>query len=137
MASRLGNVLIVEDEAMLVFELTGALTEMGYDVLEPAATGEDAVRLAEKHRPDVVVMDVSLSGEMSGTQAAQVIHDRLRIPIVYLTGYANRATIAEIRMAGGGEVLGKPLEIKQLDAAIQQALERRRGNQGNLRFDGA
>jgi CheY-like chemotaxis protein len=125
---RLGNVLLVEDEVLVAMELTSALKDMGYTVLEPAVTGEDAVRLANRLRPDVIVMDVSLPGELSGTQAAQVIHDRFQIPVVYLTGYANRATLAEIRMAGGGDVLGKPVRIRQLDAAIQQAIDRRRGN---------
>src|SRR6201989_3052129 len=97
----LGTVLLVEDEPLLVFDLTDELEEMGYTVLDSTATGEQAIRLAEVQRPDVVVMDVSLSGELSGTQAGQIIHSQLNIPVVYLTAYGNAATLEEIRVARG------------------------------------
>jgi CheY-like chemotaxis protein len=121
-AGRLTRVLLVEDEPAIALEFRDALKDLGYRVLDPAVTGEEAIRVAEQERPDIVVMDVSLAGELSGTQAAQIIHGRFAIPVVYLTGYANRATMEEIRVAGGGGVLQKPVRMSDLHAAIQRAM---------------
>jgi DNA-binding NarL/FixJ family response regulator len=122
----LGTVLLVEDEAVLVFDLTDELEETGYRVLDSTPTGEQAIRLAEEHRPDVVVMDVSLSGELSGTQAGQIIHSQLHIPVVYLTAYGNAATLEEIRVAGGSGWLQKPVSVQDLHRAIQRAMRESR-----------
>lgn len=118
------RVLVVEDDELIAMDLTSGLRHLGYEVLASAATGGDALRAAKEHLPDVVLMDVSLSGELSGTQAGQRISECCGIPIIYVTGYANPATLEEIRIAGGGQILEKPVRVSDIDRAIQLAISR-------------
>jgi CheY-like chemotaxis protein len=84
------RILIVEDEAILAAHLALSLGQMGYQTAGQAATGEAAVALALKEKPDAILMDIRLRGEMTGIQAAEAIHKISDIPIIYLTAYASR-----------------------------------------------
>jgi light-regulated signal transduction histidine kinase (bacteriophytochrome) len=128
----LAKVLVVEDDAITALGLSEALEETGYLILGPASSGEEAIDLAERYRPDLVLMDVSLGGELSGTEAAQIIYDRFDTPVIYVTGYSNPATIEEIGEAGEDGFLRKPVLIEDLQTAIQLALGRRRRQQRQL-----
>ncbi len=81
------RVLVVEDEAITAKDLVVILEGLGYDVTAIARTGEEAVEKALEIKPDVVIMDIKLAGEMDGIEAADQINSRFHIPIIYLTAY--------------------------------------------------
>lgn len=85
MASR--KVLIVEDEALVGMMLAKKIEITGFCVCEVVSTGEEAVSAAELHSPGVILMDVSLGGQMDGIEAGSEIQKKLDIPIVFFTGY--------------------------------------------------
>lgn len=119
---RSGRVLVVDDEALIAMLLTDMLEDMGLRVCDTAATAQEAIALAETHRPDVVLMDVRLQGAGDGIEAAVEIHRRQKTPIIFLTGSRDQATLDRIQRHHPADVLIKPIVSEQLKAAIDKAL---------------
>lgn len=119
------RVLIVEDERIVAKSLEQELQALHYEVCATAMSGEAAVEAAERTRPDVVLMDIRLPGSMDGTQAAALIWQRLQIPVVYLTAYADAATLTAIKRTNAYGYVMKPYEPREVHIALQLALERR------------
>jgi len=82
-----GRILIVEDEAIIAMDLAHILKSHGCEIIGQASSGEEAIALADRLKPDLVFMDVRLKGMINGIQAGRAIRDRLRIPVVYLTAF--------------------------------------------------
>ncbi|MUG98174.1 response regulator [Scytonema sp. UIC 10036] len=122
-ASTSVRVLIVEDEWVVAIDVRDCLEALGFSVVAIAASGEEAIIKARELRPDIVFMDIRLEGEMDGIQAAQQIWNELQIPIIYATGYSDKATVDRaIATEPFGYVL-KPIKESDLYAAITLALQ--------------
>lgn len=119
------KVLIVEDERIVARSLEQELQALQYEVSGTVMTGEAAVEAAERTRPDVVLMDIRLAGAMHGTEAATLIWQRLQIPVVYLTAYADPDTLAAVKRTNAYGYVMKPYEPSEVHVALQLALERR------------
>ena len=113
------RVLIVEDEILAAVRLRRELEKAGYEVYEPLATGAEAVDCALKLHPNAVLMDLRLSGEMDGFEAARKIRASLDIPIIFMSGYVDSDTLARARQFSLSAFLEKPFFPAQADAAIQ------------------
>jgi two-component system cell cycle sensor histidine kinase/response regulator CckA len=118
------NILVVEDETIIALDIQDALQGLGYDVCGLTASGEQAIQLATELKPDLALMDIHLSGEMDGTQAAGQIQSRLDIPVVYLTAHSNRATLERARLTQPFGYVLKPFKERELHMAIEIALYR-------------
>jgi PAS domain S-box-containing protein len=116
------SVLVVEDDRIVARDIHQQLARAGYEVVGSSATGEDAIKLAEKHRPDIVLMDVRLDGSLDGIQSANSIRSRYRIPVIFLTAYADDETVKRASQAEPFGYLLKPFEEGQLRTAIEMAL---------------
>ena len=120
------QVLVVEDEAIVAESIASKLRRYGYEVLGPVATGEEAVDTAGKTRPDVTLMDIHLAGEMDGISAADQIARKYRIPVIFLTAYADEQTIERAKSAGPFGYLVKPFRERDLYVTIEMTRERSR-----------
>lgn len=118
------SILVVEDENIVAMDLVSTLEKLGYPLSGVAATGEDAVKLAEAKGPGLVLMDIHLRGQMDGIRAAQQIQDKLFIPVVYLTAYSDEPTLERARLTYPFGYVLKPFEDREIDVAIQIALFR-------------
>ena len=116
------KVLVVEDEGIVATVIQDTLTNLGYDVPEAVFTGEEAVQKAEMLRPDLVLMDIGLKGAMDGIQAAEEIHERFNIPIIYLTAYADQKTLQRAKISEPFGYILKPFEERELHTNIEIAL---------------
>ena len=85
----MASVLIVEDEPIAAWSIREALEALGHQVIDEVDTGQQAIQLARTARPDLVLMDIRLAGEMDGVATAEVIQQQLQIPVIYLTAYAD------------------------------------------------
>ncbi|MEM4195615.1 MAG: response regulator, partial [Methanothermobacter sp.] len=103
------RILLVEDEAITAMDLQRKLEFQGYDVTGIVHSGEAAVELAEKHRPDLILMDIILRGPMSGVEAAERIKD-LDIPIVFLSAHSEETTMESAREVEPYGYLIKPFD---------------------------
>lgn len=116
------RILIVEDETIVSQDIQRRLKELGYAIAGAAVSGEQAIQQAEATRPDLVLMDIQLKGEMDGTQAAQYIHQRFDLPVVYLTAHSDEATLQRAKITEPFGYILKPFEERELHTNIEMAL---------------
>lgn len=120
------RVLIVEDEGIVAKDLQKSLEKLNYEVCGTSSSGEDAVRLAKRLTPDIMVMDVRLRGKMDGIDAARQIRQQLDVPVVFLTAYADDATLSRAREAEPYAYILKPFDDRELHVTLTMALRRHR-----------
>jgi PAS domain S-box-containing protein len=120
------KVLVVEDELIIATNLQQRLARLGYLVPAIATTGEEAVQKARDLRPDVILMDIRLGGEMDGIDAADQIKGLYKIPIVYLTAYADAETLSRAKITEPYGYIIKPVEDRELQSNIEIAVYKHR-----------
>ena len=118
------KILIVEDEAIGALSLKRVLMRAGYHVCEPVSTGEEAVKRAKQEKPDLVIMDVFLRGEMDGIEAAMNIRSLYDIPILFVSGYAEEELSIKIKSVERSILLSKPFVPEEFLSAINQSLQK-------------
>ncbi|WP_225547455.1 two-component system response regulator [Chromobacterium violaceum] len=118
------RILIVEDERIIAMDLQLQLQALGYQICGVVADGRLAVERAEKEQPDLVLMDIHLEGELDGVNAACEIYRRHKIPIVFLSAYAENATLQRAESAMPYGYLVKPVSPRELHATLQMAMVR-------------
>ena len=123
------RILIVEDEAIVAMDIQARLEQRGYAIAGMAATGEDAIRLAAQARPDLVLMDIRLRGEMDGITAASQIRERFRLPVIFLTAHAEETTLQRAKVAEPFGYILKPFEERELHTLIEMALYKHRAEE--------
>ncbi len=116
------QILIVEDEKIVALDIQNRLKKLGYGVLDLVATGPAAIAAAAELRPDLVLMDIMLKGEMDGITAAAQIRAELDLPVIYLTALADEATLQRAKITEPYGYLLKPFEERELHSAIEMAL---------------
>ena len=116
------NILVIEDEAIVSKDIQQSLKRLGYNIVGSAATGERAVELAIEKKPDLVLMDIMLKGEMSGIDAAEKIKEQISIPVIYLTAYADENTLAKAKVTEPYGYIIKPFKEVDLHTSIEMAL---------------
>lgn len=123
-AQRPLRLLIVEDDYFTAMQNQAALEQMGYEVVGLAASFEEAVRLADAERPDLVIMDIRLAGPKDGVDAARAIMDRFAIPSLFVSAYTDAATRSRAEPAQPLGWLTKPFTVDQLADSVRTAADR-------------
>jgi signal transduction histidine kinase len=118
------KILIVEDEGIVAFNLQQRLQQMGYQVTGLAESGSEGLSLVSSQRPDLVLMDIHIKGEMDGIELARMLTREHALPIIYLTAYSEDTTLERARQTQPYGYLIKPFSERELHATIQMALER-------------
>jgi diguanylate cyclase (GGDEF)-like protein len=118
------KILIVEDESIIAEDISDSLISLGYRITGMVYSGEEAIEAAAQFRPDLVLMDVNLQGEMDGITAAAEIRSRFQIPVVYLTAYTDENTLRRVNATKPYGYIVKPFEEKNLHTTIQLALHK-------------
>lgn len=113
------KILIVEDEALASMMLKILLLDNGFTVCGVVTSGEKAVEFVKTDEPDFILMDIQLSGEISGIEAVAQIHAIRKIPVVFVTGYSDQQTLEQARQVDYKAYLYKPVEIEKLIAVLK------------------
>src|SRR5216117_3093203 len=121
-ADRTRSVLIVEDERIVAKDLQQTLAGMGYDAFGIASSAEEAVARASERCPDVVLMDIRIKGRRDGVETAEILRQRFRVPVVYLTALADDGTIDRAKKTEPYGYLLKPVRPAELRSAIELSL---------------
>jgi len=116
------RVLVVEDESIVALEIEDRLQKFGYSVCGVVPSGEEAVKKALELSPDLILMDIHLAGTMDGIEAAEEIRKHREIPIVFLTAYADRATVDRAKKAAPFGYIVKPFDEQVLGTTIELAM---------------
>lgn len=120
--SNAASVLIVEDERLVARGLERQLRRLGYTVVPLVSTGIEAIQQALEHRPDMILMDIRLRGQMDGIEAATAIRKQLNVRIAYMSAYIDEATLARARATQPDAFLPKPFNHCSLLEMLQQIL---------------
>ena len=120
------TIVIVEDEVIVAADLENRLRMLGYEVSGTADKGEEAVSLVRSRRPDLVLMDIQLSGQMDGVEAAEQIRRECDLPVIFLTAHSDASTLARAMVSEPFGYILKPYEERELQIAIEMALYKHR-----------
>lgn len=116
------KIIVVEDNILISIDIRTRLIQMDYDVVCVVNSGEDAVSKSLELKPDVIIMDIKLSGSMDGIEAARKIHEVFGIPVIFVSAYADEETIERANLVNPVCYIVKPFENVQLYTAIESAL---------------
>ena len=122
MNNRKNKILIVEDEVLVGIMLSRKLQEYGYEVGEVIINGEEAVDVAGEERPDVVLMDIALSGNLNGLEAAKQIRRQYGIPIIIFTGYDTEKLAQQTKDIDPVAIVSKLGDIEDILKALEKAI---------------
>lgn len=116
------KIMIVEDEAIIAKDIENILLNYGYNITGIYSKGEDALLSLQTQKPDLILMDVVLKGEIDGIEAANIIKQTLSIPIIFITAYADEITISRIKKYNAYGYFLKPFEEKEIQTWIETTL---------------
>jgi len=126
------KILVVEDEHIIAKDIQTRLKNMGYMFADLAYSGEGAVKKAIKIKPDLILMDIKLKGEIDGIDAATKIHKVLDVPIIFLTAYADEETLERAKITEPFGYIVKPIQNRELNSAVQMAIYKHRSEREKL-----
>ncbi len=116
------NILIVEDENIIAYEIKLCLQKMGHTVAAIVNQGEEAIKKAEELSPNIILMDIQLRGKMDGIEAADIIQSRFGIPVIFLTAFHDDERLERAKITRPYGYVLKPYEQRELKIAIEMAL---------------
>ncbi len=122
MATNAYNILIVEDEGVTARHIQTSLKSMGYNVAGAASNGEEAIARVIETRPDLILMDIELSGNMDGIETSEHIRLQCDAPIIYLTAHSNAIQFQRAQATEPSGFIVKPFEDGELRANIEMAM---------------
>jgi len=122
------SILLVDDEAVITTQLEERLTRMGYCVVGRAASAEEGIEMARRLRPDLILMDIVMPGEMDGIDATEIIAREMAIPVVFLTAYGDDRYIERAKKVNPEGYIIKPYQENEIKAVIEIVMERRRSS---------
>ncbi|MEI6293156.1 MAG: response regulator [Methanomicrobiales archaeon] len=120
------DILIVEDEVVIAMEIEASLQEFNYHVIGSVPSGEEALLLVAEKKPDLVLMDIGLRGDMDGIATADKLYRLFRVPVIFLTGRLDSGILEKALESQPFGYLVKPVGTGELSAAIEIALYKHR-----------
>lgn len=118
------TVLIAEDDAVIAAGLESNLTQSGFFVAGKFSRGEELVQHVEQLKPDVILMDINLAGELDGIQTAEQVRQRSGAAVIYITDYHDEETVQRAQQTSPAQYITKPYKIHDVRIAISMAFHR-------------
>ena len=116
------NVLVVENESIVSKDIQHSLKKLGYNVVGASSTGELAIELVRSTSPDIVLMDIMLKGDINGIDTAKIIKENYSTPIIFITAYADEATLSKAKLSEPSGYIIKPFKEIDLRTTIEIAI---------------
>jgi two-component system cell cycle sensor histidine kinase/response regulator CckA len=116
------RILVVDDERIVAEDISESLQHMGFEVIGTAQSGPQAIEMALSMRPDLIMMDIVLQGEMDGVQAAAIIREKIDTPCVFLTAYSDPGVLERAKATEPAGYIVKPFEEAGLRSTVEIAL---------------
>ncbi|MCA6436114.1 MAG: response regulator [Bacteroidota bacterium] len=115
------NIFIVEDESIVAKDIQNSLTKLGYNVMGIANNGKDAIEKITELKPDLVLMDIMIKGDLTGIDVSEKLKEKLSLPIIFLTAYADEGTLAKAKITEPYGYILKPFKEVDLHSTIEMA----------------
>jgi CheY-like chemotaxis protein len=118
-----GKVLIVEDDMLLSMVEERLIKRLGFEVVGKVTKGADAIKKEEELNPDIIVMDISLKGDMDGIEAMEAIREKSDVPVIYLSGSGDRYSLERAKKTNFTDFLTKPVTSGDLKEPLYSAIQ--------------
>lgn len=115
------KVLIVEDELIISLIIEKMVHNLGHEVIEKVSSGEEAIEVALEQKPDLILMDIRLRGDIDGIEAMTRIHEQDDIPVIYISGNTDKLYQEKINPGEYVEFLSKPITLSELSRSFNMA----------------
>lgn len=119
---KINKILIVEDDKLLALVEERLVEKLGFEVIGTAVTGEEAIYLVKEYEPDIIMMDISLKGEMDGIEAVEEIRKIYDTPVIYLSGNSDKYNFERARKTNFIDYLVKPVTADDLIGPLKKAV---------------
>lgn len=116
------KVFVVEDEAIVSKDIQVCLNKLGYDVIGNFSSGEKVLESLKFIKPDIILLDIMLSGQMSGIETSALIREKYNIPVIFLTAYTDEKTLSKAKVTDPYGYIVKPFKEIDLRTSIEMAL---------------
>lgn len=127
------KILVVEDESLVAMDMVDMLTRMGYELLPNAMGFNDAVAILDEQKPDLVLVDINLSGLKTGIDLAQLLKDKYKIPFIFITSHSDKQTVNTATATLPSGYLVKPFDAEDLFTSIEVALANHASRNGQTK----
>lgn len=117
------RVMVVEDEGIVSIDIRNILKKLGYIISAVAFSGEEAILKVNENPTDLILMDIGLKGNIDGIQAAKKIRSRNKIPVIFLSGFADDNTLKKAQEAKPAAYLLKPINEEELKETIEKIVK--------------
>lgn len=118
------KILMVEDDMIIAADISMQLSKLGYEIIGMNTRGEDALKMIELNRPDIILMDIVLTGKMNGIETSQHILDNFQIPVIFLTSNSDDATFQQAIKTKPYAFISKPFQKSDLERTLKLTLQR-------------
>lgn len=118
------QILLVEDDMIIAADISVQLSKLGYEVIGICTRAEDALKTITGNRPDIILMDIILSGKMNGIEAARLILESHQIPVIFLTSNTDDATFQLALATKPYAFIAKPFQKSELERSLKLTLQR-------------
>ncbi len=122
------KILVVEDENIVGADLKQTLIKLNYQVVDIVRSGEEAINMALEKKPDLILMDIMLNGNITGIEAAKTIKEEIDVPVIYLTAYTDEKTLQNATLTDPFGYVLKPFDERTLHFSIETALYKHKTN---------
>lgn len=116
------KIIIVEDEAIIAIEIESTLSLLGYQVVGKAMNGDKALDLFANTECDLIMLDISIKGSLTGIDLAKVIRKKYQLPFIFLTSFSDRSTLDLVKETNPYGYIVKPFNEKDLLSTIELAV---------------
>lgn len=116
------KILIVEDERIVAIDIKATLEDEGFEIVDIVISGEEAIKKALELKPDLILMDIFLKGQLNGIEATQQIKEKMDIPVIFLTAYEDKKTMDKAQETNPLGYIIKPFEEDFLVSFIKKVL---------------
>ena len=126
------RILVVEDEMLVAYQLNKKLQKLGYLVSPAVSSGEDALQSLRQFHTNLVLMDIVIKGDIDGIEVADRVQREFKVPVIFLTAYADEETLQRAELTRAYAYLVKPVQERELNAMIRVVLNRHARDQEML-----
>ncbi|MBD1397328.1 response regulator [Pontibacter sp. JH31] len=124
------KLLIAEDDVVIAQNLSLSLESMGYEVCQAVSSGEELLLQVHQHRPDLIILDITLEGKLDGIETAALLAKATQVPFIFMTAFSDRETIDRAKQTNPHAYLVKPFDARTLQSSIELAIH----NAGTRQF---
>lgn len=118
------KVLIIEDNFIIQMFLESIIMDMGHEVAHTVDNSEDALVFIENNSPNLILLDIGISGERDGIETSQIIYDKYKIPVVFITGNSDESTLQRARKTNPVHIIHKPIDDYKLKSEFEIIFEK-------------